>query len=135
LPKVANDKQAKILCGMPRGIINKVAVTPSNVTDARGMVQVLQNGGATYANNAYCVAPDKLGTTRKGIHLCSIKKNNMKDKNFDLDRYYTFIRSPFERLFSHDNKRLCYVGIAKNQFAEFINAICFNLRSLTVLAG
>ena len=57
----------------------------------------------------------------------------MKEKNFDLDRYYTFIRSPFERVFSQANKRLRYVGIAKNQFAEFMNAICFNLKRLTVL--
>ncbi len=61
------------------------------------------------------------------------KKNNMKEKNFDLDRYYTFIRYPFERVFSQDNKRLRYIGIAKNQFTEFMNAICFNLKRLTVL--
>ncbi|WP_341754346.1 hypothetical protein [Candidatus Tisiphia endosymbiont of Dioctria rufipes] len=57
----------------------------------------------------------------------------MKEKNFDLDRYYTFIRYPFERVFSQDNKRLRYIGIAKNQFTEFMNAICFNLKRLTVL--
>ena len=57
----------------------------------------------------------------------------MKGKNFDLDKYYTAIRSPLERIFSQDNKRLRYVGIAKNQFTEFMNAICFNLKRLTVL--
>ena len=37
--------------------------------------------------------------------------------------------------FNHqrDYKRVRYVGIAKNQFAEFMNAICFNLRRLTVI--
>ena len=59
----------------------------------------------------------------------------MKGKNFDLDSYYTFIRSPFERVFSQDNKRLRYLGVAKNQFAEFMNALCFNLRRLTVLTA
>jgi IS5 family transposase len=76
--------------------------------------------------------PEKL--RRIKVHLCAIKKNNMRDKNFDLDRYYTFIRSPFERVFSQANKRLRYIGIAKNQFAEFMNAICFNLKRLTVIA-
>ena len=57
----------------------------------------------------------------------------MKEKNFDLDRYYTLIRSPFERVFSKANKRLRYAGIAKNQFAEFMNAICFNLKRLLVI--
>lgn len=151
LPKVANDKEAKIGCkggskfwygykkhvsvDMQSGLINKVAVTPANVTDTKGMAYVLPNGGATYADKGYCVAPAKLAAARRGVHLCAVKKNNMKDKNFDLDRYYTFIRSSFERVFSQDNKRLRYVGIAKNQFAEFMNAICFNLRRLTVLTA
>ncbi|WP_035543918.1 hypothetical protein [Holospora elegans] len=57
----------------------------------------------------------------------------MKEKNFDLDKIYTKIRSPLERVFSQDNKRLRYIGIAKNQFTEFMNAICFNLTRVLVL--
>ena len=48
----------------------------------------------------------------------------MKTKNRDLDQYYAKIRAPFERVFSQDNKRARYRGIAKNQFA--MHAICFN---------
>ena len=51
------------------------------------------------------------------MHLAAVKKNNMKDKNFDLDRYYTKIRVPYESVFSKDNKRARYLGIAKNQSA------------------
>lgn len=150
LPEVAHDKQAKIgskggskfwygykkhvSVDMQSGLINKVAVTPANVTDARGVVHVFPNGGAVYADKGYCVAPARIAAARKGVHLCAIKKNNMKEKNFDLDRYYSSIRSPLERVFSQDNKRLRYIGIAKNQFAEFMNAICFNLKRLTVIA-
>lgn len=150
LPKVAHDKQAKIGCkggskfwygykkhvsvDIQSGLINKIAVTPANITDAKGFSHVLPSGGAVYADKGYCVAPAKIAAARKGVHLCAIKKNNMKEKNFDLDRYYTAIRSPFERVFSQDNKRLRYIGIAKNQFAAFMNAICFNLKRLTVLA-
>ncbi|WP_277360600.1 hypothetical protein [Rickettsia asembonensis] len=59
----------------------------------------------------------------------------MQDKNFDLDKYYTKIRAPFERVFSQDNKRVRYIGIVKIQFSEFMKAICFNLKRLTVLTG
>lgn len=150
LPEVAHDKQAKIGCkggskfwygykkhvsvDIQSGLINKVAVTPANVTDARGFAHVLPSSGAVYADKGYCASPARIAAARKGIHLCAIKKNNMKEKNFDLDRYYSSIRSPLERVFSQDNKRLRYIGIAKNQFAEFMNAICFNLKRLTVLA-
>jgi transposase, IS5 family len=150
LPKVAKDKQAKIGCkggnkfwygykkhvsvDIQYGMINKVAITPANLTDAKGLALVLPKQGAVYADKGYCTMPARIAAARRKVHLCSVKKNNMKGKNFDLDKYYTKIRSPFERVFSQDNKRLRYIGIAKNQFAEFMNAICFNLRRLTVLA-
>ena len=67
------------------------------------------------------------------MHLTAIKKDNMRDKNRDLDRWITKIRSPYERVFSKQNRRVHYVGIAQNQFAEFMQAICVNLRRLTVI--
>jgi IS5 family transposase len=149
LPKVAHDKQARIDCkggskfwygykkqvsvDIQSGLINKVAVTPANLTDAKGFAHVLPKSGAVYADKGYCTSPAKTAALGKGVHLCAIKKNNMNGKNYDLDKYYTKIRSPFERVFSKDNKRLRYISIAKNQFAEFMNAICFNMRRLLVL--
>ena len=150
LPKVACDKQARIGCkggskfwygykkhvsvDMQSGLINKVAITPANITDAQGFRHVCPPQGAVYADKGYCTSPAKITAKSKGVHLGAIKKNNMKGKNFDLDKYYTKLRSPFERVFSQDNKRVRYVGIAKNQFATFMNAICFNLKRLCVLA-
>ncbi|CAL7960966.1 hypothetical protein MIDIC_240024 [Alphaproteobacteria bacterium] len=58
-------------------------------------------------------------------HLGAIKKNNMKGKNFDLDKYYTKMRAPFERVFSQDNKYARYISIAKNQFSALMHAIVF----------
>ena len=150
LLKVAHDKQARIGCkggskfwygykkhvsvDMQSGLINKVAITPANVTDAQGFKHVCPRGGAVYADKGYCTSPARIAAVGKGVYLSAIKKNNMKGKNFDLDKYYTKLRSPFERVFSQDNKRVRYVGIAKNQFATFMNAICFNLKRLCVLA-
>lgn len=57
----------------------------------------------------------------------------MKDKNKDLDRWISAIRAPYESVFSKQRKRTRYCGIAKNQFAAFMEAICFNLKRLTVL--
>lgn len=149
LPKVAHDKQARIGCkggdkfwygykkhvsvDIQSGLINKVAVTPANVTDAQGFKHVCPSQGAAYTDKGYCTSPAKIAAARKNVHLAAIKKNNMKGKNFDLDKYYTKIRSPFERVFSQQARRVRYVGIAKNQFAEFMNAMCFNLKRLVVL--
>jgi len=150
LGKVTRDKQAKIGCkgrdkywygykkhvsvDIQSGLINKIAVTPANVTDAQGFKHVCPSQGAVYADKGYCLTPAKIAAATKGVHLAAIKKNNMHGKNYDLDRYYTRIRAPFERVFSHANHRVRYLGIAKNQFAEFMHAICFNLRRMSVLA-
>ena len=119
---------------MQSGMINKVAVTPANVTDSEGFTHVCPKSGAVYADKGYCVAPAKQAAQAKNIHLAAIKKNNMKGKNKDLDKWISFIRSPYERVFSGDNKRVRYAGIAKNQFAAFANAICFNIKRLLVLS-
>lgn len=151
LPKVAADKQARIGCkgknkfwygykkhvsvDMQSGLINKVAITPANVTDAQGFKHVCPSQGAAYADKAYCYAPVKQAAARKGCHLAAIKKNNMKDKNRDQDRWYSTIRAPYERVFSQDNKRARYKGVAKNQFSAFMQAICFNLKRILVLSA
>ena len=143
LPKVAFDKQAKIGCkgkdkfwygykkhvcvDMQSGIINKVAVTPANTPDAKGYKNVCPSQGGVYADKAYCTKEVGRTSKNKGCHLRAIKKNNMRDKNKDLDRWISSIRAPYESVFSKQRKRTRYRGIAKNQFAAFMESICFNL--------
>ena len=86
-----------------------------------------------YSDKGYCVKPSVIAAKSKGVHLAAIKKNNMKGKNSDLDKYYSRLRAPYESVFSKDNKRVRYLGIAKNQFAAFMTSICFNLKRLIVL--
>ena len=118
---------------MQAGLINKVAIAPGNETDAQGLKRVCPNQGAVYADKGYCTQPAVIATKRKDCHLAAIKKNNMGGKNSDLDRWYTKIRSPYERVFSQRNPRVRYRGIEKNQFAAFMQAIGFNLKRLRAL--
>ena len=63
LPKVAVDKQARLGCKgkdkfwygykehvMRLGLINKISITPANVTDAKGLKHVHPSSGAIYAD-------------------------------------------------------------------------------------
>ena len=113
------------------GMINKVAVTPANVTDADGMKHVCPKSGMVIADKGYVGAVSTI--LYKGAHPAVIFRNNMKNKNTDKDRWLTGLRSPYERMFSKQNKRVRYRGIAKNQFAEFMFAMSFNFRRLLVL--
>ena len=149
VPQVANDKQARIgskgnnkfwygfkkhvSVDMQSGLINKVAITPANVTDANGFKHVCPKQGAAYADKGYCVGDAPRHARQRGVHLAAITKNNMKDKNKDKDRWISGIRAPYERVFSKDNKRARYLGVAKNQFAAFMQAITFNMKRLIVI--
>ena len=150
LPKIAHDKQARIGCkgqkkywygykrhvsvDMQSGLINKIATTPANVTDAQGLKHVCPTQGAVYTDKGYCVSPATKVAAKNGCHLAAIKKNNMKGKNKEQDRWYSHIRSPYERVFSQRQRRSRYVGTMKNQFTAFMEAICFNLKRFCVLA-
>lgn len=149
LPKVAFDKQARIGCkgknkywygykqhtsvDMQSGLINKVAVSPANETDAQGLKRVCPSQGAVYGDKGYCTAPATQTLKAKGCHDATIKKNNMKCKNKDLDSWHSKLRSPYERVFSQLDHRVSYVGVSKNQFAAFMRSICFNMKRLVVL--
>src|SRR3990167_605198 len=118
---------------MQSGLINKIAITPANVTDAVGLKHVHPSQGAVYADKGYCTNPAKRICRENSVHLAAIEKNNMKTENKDRDSWYSGLRSPFERVFSQREKRVRYRGVAKNQFAGFMQAICFNLKRILVL--
>ena len=119
---------------MQSGMINKVAVTPANIIDSKGFKHIAPNQGAVYADKGYCDKNAKITAQTKNFHLIAVKKNNMKSKNSDLDSYYTKLRAPFEHVFSKQNKRVRYKGLAKNQFSAFMQAITFNFKRLPVLS-
>lgn len=149
LEKVSTDKDAKFgakskdkiwygykqhtSVNMQSGMINKVAITSANIIDSKGFKHVAPNQGAVYADKGYCDKNARITAQTKNLHLAAVKKNNMKNKNRDLDSYYTKLRSPFEHVFSKQNKRVRYQGIAKNQFTAFMQAITFNFKRLVVL--
>ena len=147
--KFANDKQAKfgskgknkfwfvykkhVSVDMRSGLINKVAITPANVTDSQGLGFVCPKTGAIFADKGYCQSPATTAAKRKFLHLNAIKKNNMKDKIREKDKWISKMRAPYERVFSKENKRVRYIGICKNQFMAFMQAFAFNVKRVSVL--
>lgn len=89
--------------------------------------------GAIYGDKGYCTAPARRAAAQRHCHLAAIQRNNMKPKNRDRDRWYTHLRAPYERVFSQRPKRVRYRGVAKNQFAAFLQAMTFNRKRVVVL--
>jgi len=148
LPKVSFDPEAKIgaksnkkfwygfkkhvAVDMQSGMITRVAVTQANVTDSDGARHVMPRSGAAVTDRGYVGAIQEM--LRRGVHAMVIKRNNMKDKNVDLDKWISKLRAPYEGVFSKQNRRVRYRGVVKNQGAEFLYAIAYNFRRLLVLA-
>ena len=149
ISKFAKDKQADYGCkggnkfwygfkkhssvDMQSGMINKVAITSAEVIDSKGMKHVIPDQGAVYGDKVYCDINAKKAAAKRNLHLAAVKKNNMIGKNKDLDKFYTKLRSPYERVFSKTNHRVRYKGIAKNHFTAFMESIVHNLKRMVVL--
>ena len=149
LPKVAKDKQARFGCkggnrfwygykehvsvDMQSGLINKIAITPGNVTEARGSKHIRPKQGAVYGDKGYCIKPAREEMAKRGLHDATIKLNHMRAKDRDKDRWLTKIRAPYERVFSKRDRKTKYQGVAQNQFRAFGRAIAYNLKRLVIL--
>jgi len=118
---------------MQSGLINKVAATSAEVTDASGLSHVCPKSGAVFGGKGYWVKPAQTVIKRNGCNNATIKKNNMKGKNRQKDGWISAMRSPYERVFSQRNKRVRYRGLAKVQFQVGARALVFNLRRLVSL--
>jgi len=89
--------------------------------------------GAIYGNKGYCTAPARQAAAKRSCDLAAIQRNKMKTKNRDRDRWSSHLRAPYERVFSQRPKRVRYRGVAKNQFAAFLQALAFNRKRVVVL--
>jgi IS5 family transposase len=118
---------------MSSGMINGVKVTKANVTDDNdeAIKAVLPSTGAVAGDKGLVGAIPVIEGA--GLHSMIILKDNMKTKNKDKDRFLTKLRSPFESVFSKQEKRVRCKGTGKNQAAEFLYAIAHNFRRLIVI--
>ena len=118
---------------MQSGLINKVAITPANVTDAKAVKHILPKQGAIFGDKGYCTKDSTDQMKIKNLHNCTIKTNNMKDKNHDKDKWISQARCPYERVFSKVRNRSRYRGMAKNQFQVFMESLAFNFKRMLKL--
>ena len=147
--KISTDHQARFGCkggnkfwfgykehasvDMQSGLINKIAATSAEVTDTEGLACVCPRGGAVFGDKGYCVNPARITLKRKSCHDATIKKNNMKGKDRRKDGWLSAMRSPYERVFAHLNRRVRYRGLERVQFQVGIRALTFNLKRVIAL--
>ena len=150
IKKYAADPQARFGCkgkskfwfgykghvgvDMGSGIIESAAVTPGNVPDEQGFKSICpREGQMVFGDKSYCLEPAQTQMAIRGAVSGAILKNNMSEKNKDLDRWRSSVRAPFEGIFSKCEKRSRYRGHAKVQFQFFMDAIVHNVKRLVAI--
>ena len=115
---------------MTHGLIHSVAVSPANLPDSKGLKFVCPSGGMVFGDKAYSERPAQEALKKRGCYSGAILKKNMKGKNKELDNWRTSVRMPFEGVFAHLSKRVCYRGTVKTQFQAIMQTFGFNFNRL-----
>lgn len=110
------------------GLINKVVVTPANVPDYKAVKDIVPNQGMVFMDKGYDYKEVDEWIQANGSVPATLRKNNNKQKNHDLDRWRSGIRMPFESTFSKQSKRAKYQGQTKVLFQCLAEAIVYNLK-------
>lgn len=113
---------------MRHGLITKTAVTPANVPDFKVVDRICPQEGLIFMDKLYDTKKTDRIIKGSGCSPGTIRKNNNPTKNFDLDRWRSQVRMPFEGTFASLPKRARYRGLRRVSFQVFAQSICFNLK-------
>ncbi len=110
------------------GLIANVAVTPANVPDYKAIKNICPKQGMVFMDKGYDYQEADEWIRGAGAIPATLRKNNSKQKNHDLDRWRSGVRMPFESTFSKQSKRARYRGQTKVLFQYLAEAIVYNLK-------
>ena len=123
---------------MKEGMITKIVTDSANTNDWDMFEDLKPSQGAVLADKIFDTNEIQEICKQHELHSMILKKNNRKDKNRDLDRFLTKLRSPFEGIFTHFKKkkndggytRTHFRGKERVGFQMIMKAIGSNLRRL-----
>jgi transposase, IS5 family len=113
---------------MRYGLITKTTVTPANVLDYQVVEQICPKEGYVFMDKLYDTKDTDKKIRASGCSPGTIKKNNNPNKNYDLDRWRSAMRMPYESTFSKLPKRARYKGLTKVAFQNFGESMVYNLK-------
>jgi IS5 family transposase len=113
---------------MRYGLITKTTVTPANVLDYQVVEQICPKEGYVFMDKLYDTKDTDKKIRASGCSPGTIRKNNNPNKNYDLDRWRSSLRMPYESTFSKLSKRARYKGLTKVAFQNFAESMVYNLK-------
>lgn len=110
------------------GLIDKLAITPANVLDFKALADICPSNCMAFLDKLYDTKNTDQILSANGCAIGTIRKNNNKNKNRDLDSWRSKVRMPFEGVFSKLRKRTRCRGKLKVLFENYGLALCHNLK-------
>jgi len=119
---------------MRHGLIQSVVTTPANILDYQIFDELNINNSMVFADKLYDVESVYEILQKNNCASGIIQKNNRKNRNKDLNRFRSQLRSPFEGTYAHIPKRTRYRGKKKVEFQVLMQSIVHNIKkAITVL--
>jgi IS5 family transposase len=113
---------------MRHGLISKVAVTPANIPDYKAVKDISPNQGMVFMDKGYDYKEADDWIRANNCVPATLRKNNNKEKNKDLDNWRSKVRMPFESTFSKQRKRVKYRGKTNVLFQCIAEAMVYNFK-------
>lgn len=151
IKKYSADKDAKFGCNgknkfwfgykrheivdMGSGLIRNIYTSPANLPDNKAIKYICPQDAMVFGDKGYCVGEVPEVLRANNCHDGTIKKQNMKTKNKNRDKWISRVRAPYENVFSKNNNRSRYRGLKKVNFQVIIEAIVFNVKRLVVIGS
>jgi len=110
------------------GLITEVAVTPANTPDYKVVNEICPQQGMVFMDKGYDYQEADQWIRENNCIPATLRKNNNKQKNFDLDSWRSKVRMPFESTFSKQRKRAKYRGQTNVTFQCLAEALVYNLK-------
>jgi len=110
------------------GLISEVVVTPANVPDYKAVKDIAPRQGMVFMDKGYDYRECDQWIMKNNCVPATLRKNNNKQKNFDLDSWRSKVRMPFESTFSKQRKRAKYRGQKNVTFQCLAEALVYNLK-------
>ena len=114
------------------GLIDKLAVTPANVLDFQALKNICPEYQMIFMDKLYDCKIANQVLLANNCAGATIRKNNNKQKNRDLDRWRSGVRMPYEGCFSKLRKRAKFRGQVKVVMQCFFEALCHNLKKAII---
>lgn len=117
-----------VMVDMRYGLIDKVIVSAANILDYKMVKELDPKNCMVFMDKGYDYKEVEEVLKNNQCHGGIIKKNNKRNKNFDLDKWISKTRMPYEYVFSKVSKRAKYKGKAKVGIQCYLESICHNLK-------